>query len=85
MLDWALAQNERPVVIRVPGNGMVSRPELLAGGVIGAGVVPCSAKVGRTVGEQVLHGEAGETVARGGEARDAAFAGVLAAIARGFL
>lgn len=74
MLDWALAQNERPVVIRVPGNGVVSRPELLAGGVVDAGVAPCSAKAGCTVGEQVLHGEAGETVARGGEARDAAFA-----------
>ncbi|MDO4436363.1 MAG: 1-deoxy-D-xylulose-5-phosphate synthase [Coriobacteriaceae bacterium] len=29
MLDWALAQNERPVVIRVPGNGVVSRPDLM--------------------------------------------------------
>lgn len=26
MLDWAIDQDERPVVIRVPGNGVVSRP-----------------------------------------------------------
>lgn len=30
MLDWALAQGERPVVIRVPGNGVESRPELVS-------------------------------------------------------
>lgn len=29
MFDWALEQDERPVVIRVPGNGVVSRPELV--------------------------------------------------------
>lgn len=28
MLDWALEQNERPVVIRVPGNGVASRPDV---------------------------------------------------------
>ena len=28
MLDWALGQTDRPVAIRVPGNGVVARPEL---------------------------------------------------------
>ena len=30
MLDWAIEQTECPVVIRVPGNGVVSRPDLVA-------------------------------------------------------
>lgn len=31
MLDWAMAQDARPVVIRVPGNGVESRPGLVCG------------------------------------------------------
>ena len=31
MLDWAMAQDARPVVIRVPGNGVESRPGLVYG------------------------------------------------------
>ena len=27
MLDWAIDQDSRPVVIRVPGNGVVSNPD----------------------------------------------------------
>lgn len=41
MLDWALEQNERPVVIRVPGNGVASRPDLMEGcGALGGVTLP---------------------------------------------
>lgn len=40
MLDWAIDQDSRPVVIRVPGNGVVSNPDFALDPKAPAGVYP---------------------------------------------
>lgn len=81
MLDWALEQDERPVVIRVPGKGVASCPELVDDLAVGDGAVhstsldePCSQRVCASC-EAALHMPEGGTILAGSVTRGAVRAG----------